>query len=130
MDDFDAIMNEAFGDSELAKPAPTQTRDNGLHYLADQDNVSVYEVVFDNRTVLHVLVDNATQVSMPKELKGHVHPQATAHPIVVANLDHSVQLPTSGIAIMGKHHLNSDTVRTYVLPRLVRFLVRVYSIGA
>jgi hypothetical protein len=130
MDEFDGIMSEMFGsDHELAK-APAQTRPDGLHYLADiDDTVSVYELQVLSRVVLHVLVDHAKAVEMPQELKGHLHPQATAHAIMVANLDHSVVAPTNGLAIMGKHHLNSDSVRTYVIPRALRFVIQVHGIG-
>jgi len=135
-DDFDAKFNEIMGAQqdmpELDTPAEDAApkRKDGLAYLATNDSVATYELVVEGRVILHVLVNEAAPVDTPAFLQGKLHPQATVHAIMVAKPDRSVVLPTNGLAVMGKHHLNTDTIKSYIYPRAVHFMIQVYGIGA
>lgn len=129
---FNALMGAEFSADAFTVPvAPAvNTRKDGLHYLATNDGVASYELVVEGRVALHVLVNEAASVEVPAFLQGKIHPQATVHAIMVAKPDRSVILPTNGLAVMGKHYLNTDTIRSYIYPRAVHFLLLVWGIGA
>lgn len=129
---FEALMGAEFSADAFEVPAApaADARPDGLYYLATNDTTSTYEVVVTGRTILHVLVDSAVLAPMPAFAAGKVHPKATAHPIVVATPDRSVVLPTKGKAIMGPKHIITDSVKIYVLPRILDILVKVYNLGA
>lgn len=115
---------------ELEVPEPAEVRKDGLHYLATVDSVATYELVVEGRVVLHVLVNEAAAIEMPAALAGQVHPQATAHAIMIAHpKDHSIVIPTNGVVLMGKHYLKTQMIRTFVYPRAVKFMIRVHNIG-
>lgn len=134
-DEFDAMFEQIMSTQEdmpeldATEPAEA-TREDGLHYLATNDDVATYEMVVTGRVVFHVLVNEAAVVEMPAFLAGKIHPKMTAHAIMVATPDRSTVLPTSGVAIKGRTHVKSDTVRSYIYPRAVHFLIRVHGIGA
>lgn len=133
-DEINNLFNEIMGAQEdmpaleVPETAPA-TRKDGLTYLATNDGVATYELVVEGRVVLHVLVNEAAPVEIPAFLQGKIHPQATVHAIMVAKPDRSVVLPTNGLAVMGKHHLNTDTIKAYIYPRGVRFIIQVHGIG-
>lgn len=133
-EEIDNLFGEIMGAQDempnLDAPAPAKDdRPEGLHYVATNDSVATYDLVVHGRVVFQVLVNESATVEIPAFFQGHVHPQATAHQILVANRDRSVILPTNGVAIMGKHHLNTNSIRAYVLPRAVGFMIDVNRIG-
>lgn len=134
-DDFDAMFSQIMGAQDdmpnLDADAPAaDDRPNGLHYHATNADIATYHLVYSGRVIFHVRVSNLNMVDMPAVFAGKVHPQATAHPIFVATPDGGTVLPTSGVALMGKHHLNSDSIRLYVFPRLLDLVIQLYGIGA
>lgn len=125
-----STYNEGAGWHAPGQAPAVDTRPDGLYYLATNDTTATYEVVVTGRTILHVLVDSAVTAPMPAFAAGKVHPKATAHPILVATPDRKVILPTKGKAIMGPKHIITDSVKIYVLPRILDILVKVYNLGA
>jgi hypothetical protein len=133
-DEFDAMFSEIVGAQEdmpaLDTPAETEVRQDGIHYVATNDGIATYEMVVMNRVIFHVLVNEAVPAPMPAFLEGKLHPEATVHSIMIATADRSVILPTNGLATMGKRYLKTDTIRRYVYPRAVHFMIQVHNIGA
>lgn len=109
-------------------------RKDGIYYHATVEGVSFYQVVTDHRVVAMVQVDEKATVA-PAEaglpgLEGVLMPGASVHRISVALPDGTLVLPTSGVTMKAPDGIyNRSMIKAFVMPRLARFLVRLYSIG-
>lgn len=114
---------------------PTQTP-RGLKYRGDVENLSVYDFWLRGRVVLEVAVDNTQESS-----------DQTAYPILIGkpgtvDVSANALIKTNGRATRSMfyvpgdgvdaapeslhEHVNSDTVRSYVRPRLAVLLAKAF----
>lgn len=118
-------------------------RKNGIYYLKDETeadgfaswSTSVYQVVTDHRVVAHVRVsENATvdpaAAGIPSLIDGLTE-GSTVHAIELSTPNGSVTIPTSGVTVKAPGGIyNRSMIKLFVVPRLAKYLVRLYGIGA
>lgn len=109
----------------------------GISYVSDEGTLSRYTVFIEGRRVMDVFVDNATTVPAPGNLE--LPEEVTLHPISVGMVDVPPLFPgavqaTKGFAAKHPHldnegvsvHVDTQTVGTYVMPRLATLLARIF----
>jgi hypothetical protein len=125
--------------TELAKKAAElaaqEPKKDGLWYLRDVTdlnghNVSIYTINSFGKTIATVKVDNDLEV--PTEPLGQVPAGFTGHAITLCSADGGKAIATGGIAIRRPHkdgvHLDTVSIRSYVLPRLPRLFAELYGV--
>lgn len=122
-----ALGNEITAEAATKKPA----KKDGIWYLTDSQDggSSTYVVNAGGKTMLHVVVDNANEMHVDGLPEG-----VTAHSITVYNAKKDSFLTTKGWAIRGLHadgsgvHVDGNTVRSYVGPRVWKWLAHFYGV--
>lgn len=141
-DDFSEI-NEALkaAEAEVAAQveaaAKAEAKQDGLWYVRDEDDanghaVSIYAVNASGKTLLWVRINNFLEI--PTEGIGHVPAGITGHAITIVSADGEKAIATKGIALKAPHqdgtgtHIDGQSVRVYILPRLTRFIGELYGV--
>ena len=119
--------------AELEAQAPKK---DGLWFSHNEDDanghtISVYVVRMGGKVVLQARVNTALTVEFPGLPAG-----VTAHPITITAgaPGEKPAIPTSGVGVMAPHadgtgtHIDGSTVRSYVIPRIPRFLGELYGV--
>lgn len=124
-----AAIAEAEVAAQAAQAAKVHKQD-GIWYSHDENEMSLYEVRVGHKVLLWIRVDNAHEIQTPF----HVPAGASAHAIQVWDAKRERFLDTMGIALRYEHadgsgtHIDGNTVRMYVLPRVSRWLGHFYGV--
>jgi hypothetical protein len=118
---------------EAEVAAAAKPKQDGLWFSHNEDDsnghaISVYVVRMGGKEVLYARVNTALTVEVPGLPAG-----VSAHPIVVAGTT-GKQIETKGFGLMAPHndgtgtHIDGQTVRSFIVPRLPRFLGELYGV--
>jgi hypothetical protein len=124
-------------EAEVAAEQPAAPKKDGLWYAhdgvsSDGHTISWYALNGGGKTVLWVSIDNDLEVSTAA--LGKLPDGITGHAIRVHDAERTDSMATNGIALRAPHqdgtgtHLDGQTVRSYVLPRALRYLGRFYGV--
>ena len=136
--------NEIFGEiiagdadwaAEAIDKAPKQelppVKATGLSYTGDSvtalgEPTSTYVMTWDGVQLFRVVVDLGVSLPVPAGVKA-----ISAHPIRIQSMDALTSIDTNGMAFVTKHddglvHVDGTTVLTYVAPRLMRYMVKLF----
>ena len=126
-------------DKEVAKAMPTKPKKGGVWYVRDEQStdghtVSVYALNMAGKTLAWITVDNdivETDETLLAPL-GEIPPYVTVHRLFIWNAYRTDgYLTSNGFALRypQKHgvHVDTNTVRSYVMPRLALILARLYG---
>jgi len=140
----DDQANEIFGEiisqdadwaAEAIENAPKQelppVKETGLSYTGDSvtatgEPTSTYLFTWEGKKLFRVIVDLSVSLPVPSGCDA-----VSAHPIRIGSMDNLHSIDTNGMALVTKHedgliHVDGTTVLTYVAPRLMRYMVKLY----
>ena len=140
----DDQANDIFGEligqdpdwaAEAIQNAPKQelppVKETGLSYTGDSVNVtgeatSTYVFAYEGKRLFDVFVDLSVELPVPAGVKA-----IKAHPIRIQSLDALHSIDTKGMAFVTKHddglvHVDGQSVMSYVYPRVLRYVVKLY----
>lgn len=144
-DQADEIFAEIIaGDEEWAakaiEEAPKQelppVKPTGLSYTGDTVSAvdhtpqSTYVFAWEGKRLFNVYVDLGVTLPLPEGVPAHI---VSAHPIRIVSLDYLTSIDTNGMAFVAKHeddglvHVDGTTVLTYVGPRAMRYVAKLYG---
>lgn len=120
--------------ASVAAEATSSTKQDGVWYSHDAKDgnghlVSWYAINMGGKSVAWISVDNYVEVStaglgLPAGLTGHG--------MVIWNAERTVSHATKGVAVRAPHedgtHIDGQSVRSFIYPRLPRFLGQLYGV--
>lgn len=131
------LKGEADWAAEAIENAPQQelppVKETGLSYTGDSVSAvdhtpqSTYLFTWEGKQIFRVYVDLGVNLDLPEGAKA-----VSAHPIRIVSLDYLTSIDTNGRAFVLKHedgkvHVDGTTVLTYVAPRLMRYVAKLYG---
>lgn len=132
---FEIVGTEQDWAMEAVENAPKQelppVKETGLSYTGDSvtakgEPTSTYLMTWEGKKLFQVFVDLSVSLPVPAGVNA-----VSAHPIRIQSMDNLTSLDTNGLAFVAKHedglvHVDGTTVLSYVAPRLMRYMVKLY----
>jgi len=120
--------------AEVQAAVAESAKKDGLWYVHDdQVGHSVYALNSNGKTILWFTVNNEVELGA-EQIGGHLPMGVTAHRIVAWNAYRTASIETKGFAAKYLHddgsgvHIDGNTVRAYVLPRVHRWIAEFYGV--